>query len=141
MNFIAYDKAYSLYPKRTFITRQSLVLTDRILQSENALQKYETRGWVIVYAAKKMVNDSKSRFGAKTRQVGDSKCWTIPILPKLDLPLSTVEGNTWTLHLSRATISRHDFSVVWLRRSCFTAAPALVPCLHLGRDNLNDDDQ
>ncbi|KDR73333.1 hypothetical protein GALMADRAFT_270157 [Galerina marginata CBS 339.88] len=36
-------------------------------------------------------------FSPGHRFVGDSKCWTLTILPALALPKSTMDANSWTL--------------------------------------------
>ncbi|KAF9011198.1 hypothetical protein BDQ17DRAFT_1233932 [Cyathus striatus] len=48
MNFIAFDAAYSLYPKATFVARQSVIVKDITAQDRGALDKYTARGWKIV---------------------------------------------------------------------------------------------
>ncbi len=99
MNFITYEKAYSLYPGATFAARKSLVtgVTARPghpsqLATERALRKYKTRGWELYRRITK-----ETRFPSGLRRVGDSKCWTMSILPKFDFPPSTIEANTWKL--------------------------------------------
>ena len=134
MNFITYDKAYSLYPQGTFVTRQSLITqlpSSRFIEYQRAFKKYETRGWEVLTCTADILR--KSPFGDELRRVGDSDCWIIPILPKLDLPPSTVEANSWTLHLRRGTVSEPEFHVVasdmprW--RFCYTVAQPLLPYL------------
>jgi len=140
MNFIAYDRAYSLYPKGTFITRQSLVTKLVMLhfnECQLAFNKYKARGWDVLWTADKLRSYANSPFRTELRRVGDSECWTIPILPKLDLPPNTLEGNTWTLNLrsSRGQSSEHTFFVISPPNSrfSFTAARTLLPYL---RDKL-----
>ncbi|KAF9049591.1 hypothetical protein BDZ89DRAFT_925048, partial [Hymenopellis radicata] len=45
MNFIAYDKAYSLYPRATFVKMEALNITTNGSGQELGRQKYADRGW------------------------------------------------------------------------------------------------
>jgi hypothetical protein len=141
MNLIAYDKAYSLYPKGTFTTRESLVAVegppDRIGDYNRALQKYKARGWDIIDQVDVAVDDMDDpNFPFRSpemRRVGDSLCWTIPIYPKLELPPSTVEGNTWTLDLSDQYPHNFTVMVVPYLQFRYTVAWGRLPYF---RDNL-----
>jgi len=109
MNFIAHDKAYCLYPRGTFKERCSLKVPLNALSAPGVagfdLPAFERNGWTILTASNDdMLNDPKSAFAPGLRRVGDSKCWVIPVLPKLDdqSPESLVETNTWKLrHYAR----------------------------------------
>jgi hypothetical protein len=105
MNFITYEKAYALYPRATFAARKSLVTSvfsrpshAHQLSTERALEKYKARGWQIHRRmTKEMITEDSANFSTGLRRVGDSKCWTMSILPKLDFLPSTIEANTWKL--------------------------------------------
>jgi len=131
MNFITYEKAYSLYPRGTFGDRQSLVMTNvamhRVENYERAYQKYNTRGWTICrQPTMKMIE--ASHFAPSPRQVGDSKCWTIPISPKVDFPPSDIEGNTWALQYDDFIMPQISFSVLTSHQLGldYTVAPKLM---------------
>ncbi len=101
MNFITYEKAYSLYPGATFAARKSLVTSvisrpsrSHHLATERALGKYKARGWEVYRRiTKEMITEDTANFSTGLRRVGDSKCWTMSIFPKLDFPPSTIPGN------------------------------------------------
>ncbi|PPQ91333.1 hypothetical protein CVT25_003773, partial [Psilocybe cyanescens] len=100
MNIITHEKAYSLYPRGTFDERRSLLYlplrNDRRLLS--AATKYAARGWQIVHKiSKDESNNPRSAFSHGKRYLGDGKCWTLPIFPKLDFPPSNIEANSWAL--------------------------------------------
>lgn len=102
MNLITHDKAYSLYPRATFEERRSLVHHARTAERERALKKYEDRGWAIVKKiTKEESQDRRSAFYPSLRSVGDRKCWTLLLNPKLDLPAGNMETHTWALSYSR----------------------------------------
>ena len=97
MNVITHEAAYSLFPYATFEEKRSLIIRDGFKQN-SAHAKYAGRGWEMVRRLSRAeVNDTVSAFAPGPRHLGDSKCWKIPILPKLDLPESTIEVNTWKL--------------------------------------------
>ena len=43
------------------------------------------------------IRNARSDFTPRQRHIGDSRCWTIPILPKLDLSEDLIAINTWEL--------------------------------------------
>ncbi|KAH9480060.1 hypothetical protein JR316_0006657 [Psilocybe cubensis] len=100
MNIITHEKAYSLYPRGTFDERRSLL--NLPLKSERlqvATTKYSARGWKIVSKiSTEEFENPRSAFSHGLRYIGDGKCWTLSILPKLNLPDSTIETNSW-VHL------------------------------------------
>jgi len=102
MNVISHEKAYSLYPRGTFNERRSLVLPrqdENEERSRAAREKYIARGWNMVQAlTRDEILDPTSAFFPGGRYVGDSKCWTIPILPKLQLPEGYIGTNSWDLN-------------------------------------------
>jgi len=101
MNLISHEKAYSLYPRGTFNERRSLILPKEDGNKEKsrvAREKYIARGWNMVQAlTPDEIQDPTSAFSAGGRYVGDSKCWTIPIFPELQLPEGYIETNSWNL--------------------------------------------
>ena len=102
MNLITHNKAYSLYPRPTFEERRSLVHHANTVERERALKKYEDRGWAIIKKiTQEESKDRTSAFYSGLRSVGDKKCWTLLLSPKLDLPTGHMETNTWALSYSR----------------------------------------
>ena len=118
MNFITYEKAYALYPGATFSARKSLVTSVISRPShahqhstDRALEKYKARGWQIIRRmTKELITEDSANFPTGLRRVGDSKCWTMTILPKLDFPPSTIEANTWKLDHDRFLGSAMKFA-------------------------------
>lgn len=98
MNLITHEKAYSLYPHATFEERRSLVISTEGSKQESARKKYAERGWTMVETGQdEDIRNARSDFTQSRRYIGDSRCWTLPILPKLDLPEDFMATNTWEL--------------------------------------------
>lgn len=116
MNLITHDKAYSLYPLGTFKEHRSLALYREDTNEEAARiarDKYVARGWTLVEAlTQDEMADPTSAFSPGSRFVGDSKCWTIPILPKLDLPEGYIEMNSWDLQYDSANHAEMAYTVL-----------------------------
>jgi hypothetical protein len=121
MNFIAFDAAYSIYPKATFEDRHALILSPKInlRKIAIALGKYARRGWSFttdIWSHDKNMRE-KTFFLDVGRWVRDRHSWVVP----LDVsgierpPLSTssvgfswdpVVYNSWRLtHLQPQRIS------------------------------------
>ncbi|KAH7916548.1 hypothetical protein BJ138DRAFT_1139306 [Hygrophoropsis aurantiaca] len=77
MNIIAFDAAYSLYPRATFCERSALQMREPG-DGEHALAmaKYSIRGWTLL---SKVLPTNKLFKPYKMRSVGDSFTWTIPL--------------------------------------------------------------
>ena len=116
MNLITHEKAYSLYPRGTFKERRSLALYREDTNEEAAeiaRDKYVARGWTLVEAlTQDEMADPTSAFSWGSRFVGDSKCWTIPILPKIDLPESYIEANSWNLQYNSVNHAEMAYTVL-----------------------------
>ena len=100
MNFITHEKAYSLYPHATFEERRSLVISTEGSKQDTARKKYAKRGWTMVKTAlDEDIRNARSDFTPLQRYIGDSRCWTIPILPMLTLPdpEDFTTTNSWEL--------------------------------------------
>jgi hypothetical protein len=98
MNLITHEKAYSLYPHATFEESRSLVISTEGSKQESARSKYAERGWTMVRTAQdEDIRNARSDFTPNRRHIGDSRCWTIPILPKLDVNEDLMATNTWEL--------------------------------------------
>lgn len=100
MNIITHNKAYCFFPRATFgENRRSLKVYPSHSQhvtTARAYEKYESRGWTIIPTATRDDFDGKNAaFPNGLRRVGDSKCWTIPISPDIDLPEGYAESNAW----------------------------------------------
>jgi hypothetical protein len=80
MNVIAWDAAYSLYPRATFEDRLSLV-TPRDHSDESwskdAIGKYEARGWTFV---KSFAKGSRA-FPTGSRWITGKDSWTLSLSP------------------------------------------------------------
>lgn len=105
MNLITHERAYSLYPHATFEEHRSLVISTEGSKQEKARKKYCERGWTMVKTVQdEDIRNARSDFTHARRYIGDSRCWTLPILPKVDLPVKVsedfMETNTWELKYS-----------------------------------------
>ncbi|KAF8184151.1 hypothetical protein K438DRAFT_1536365, partial [Mycena galopus ATCC 62051] len=83
MNFMTHDKAFSLYPWSTFVTKQALVVNTGSAGAEEAREKYIKRGWKMIRSPTLSL---RSELGVVTmlhsktdRSVGDSFTWTISL--------------------------------------------------------------
>ncbi|KAF9530850.1 hypothetical protein CPB83DRAFT_892134 [Crepidotus variabilis] len=97
MNIITHEKAYALYPKATFDDHLSVKHSTAGGNQDAARQKYADRGWTMVdnLSADKIED---SEFTHKPRHVGDRFCWQIDLVPKLELPESSIEINSWLFY-------------------------------------------
>lgn len=128
MNLITHDRAYSIFPRATFDERKSMInlpssryLSRRHARRDVALTKYIERGWEMVQGASpKELSDPNFIFACGTRRLGDSRCWTIPILPKLDLPERCIETSSWALLYSRKLEPIISFGVFFWQRMIFS---------------------
>ncbi|KAH7924257.1 hypothetical protein BV22DRAFT_1035321 [Leucogyrophana mollusca] len=125
MNVIAFDAAYSLYPKATFNERLALK-TREPGEGEHALAmaKYTTRGWTLV---SKVKPTNKLFMPYSVRTVGDSSTWTIPLdvtgvqLRPALTPTSQVFTwdpvihNSWELRYGRTKMHAHYEPIVSTR--------------------------
>lgn len=110
MNLITHESAYSLYPHATFEERRSLVISTEGSRQESARNKYRERGWTMVEAGQdEDIRNARSDFTPRRRYIGDSRCWTIPILPKLDLPEGFLATNTWELEYNLVMDALEEF--------------------------------
>jgi len=113
VNFITHEKAYSLYPwHATFEKRCSLAFRFKRTARTEAYRKYAKRGWKILDGITgNEFHDLNSSVPCGPRHVGDSKTWTIPILPKIDA--SFPEGlNSWSLRYDEDLKPLHKFSLL-----------------------------
>ena len=97
MNIITHDKAYSLYPRATFVHNHSVVL-EPWSPAERALEKYSKRGWtqITVKDAKENPHDA-AVFPAGGRYVGDKSCWVLPVYPEINVAGKVdIESDSWT---------------------------------------------
>ncbi|KAF8961522.1 hypothetical protein BDZ97DRAFT_1828663 [Flammula alnicola] len=120
MNIITHDKAYSLFPRGTFEERRSLIyIADNRCAAARA--KYASRGWAQSRdITRDEFDDPRSAFSRGDRFPGDSKCWTMPILPKLDLPEGYMESNSWKVEYDRNLEPAMTYSVVLANKLKFS---------------------
>jgi hypothetical protein len=81
MNVIAFDAAYSLYPRATFDFRCGLSLAQISPREAKALAKYATRGWAIHSTIWPHEEDTLQRLFKvyDLRRMGDRDSWVIPL--------------------------------------------------------------
>lgn len=58
------------------------------------------------------ITNRRAAFAPGKRYVGDSKCWTIPLYPKLDLSEGFVESNTWMLNYNSKMVPIMSFKIL-----------------------------
>ena len=134
MNFITHEKAYSLYPRATFEERRSLKFLHGSAARDKAYTKYAERGWKMLDGiAGEDFHDLNSSLARGSRRVGDSKTWTIPILPKIgtSFPEGLTETNSWSL--------RYDHNLKPCLDFCLLISPQLQYCyLVLGQSLIDE---
>lgn len=81
MNVIAFDAAYSLYPRATFDLRCGLSLAQISPREAKALAKYVTRGWAIHSTIWPHEEDTLEPIFKvyALRRMGDRDSWVIPL--------------------------------------------------------------
>ncbi|KAF9456065.1 hypothetical protein BDZ94DRAFT_1276577 [Collybia nuda] len=113
MNIISHNTAYAFYPLATFEQRRSLICATEGSKQDIARRKYISRGWTMEPAlARWELLDRYSDFRCGNRWVGDSSCWTIEILPKMDFACDFVNSNTWEHTYSDELEARMDFMIL-----------------------------
>ncbi|KAF9554320.1 hypothetical protein CPC08DRAFT_713005 [Agrocybe pediades] len=128
MNILTYDKAYAFFPHATFDEHKSLVNLPsnarwrrRYVRRSAAIGRYKERGWEPVYnITRQEYEDPKSMFAHGVRRVGDAKCWTIPLFPKLDLPEGSIQTSSWSLYYDKRLEPRISFGVFYWKRLKFS---------------------
>ena len=95
MNFITWNKAYSLYPWTTFVLRTGVV-TARVGESEfRCLKKYSERGWPYVPG----LDESPKNPVRNERCVTDTFSWVVPLntpgVAKPATPDYAIELSSW----------------------------------------------
>jgi hypothetical protein len=83
MNIIAWDRAYSLYPRATLELRTALILPrGRDTTLEPAIEKYRQRGWTMLEecADKGELGDADT-FAVGSRWIDDAHAWVLPLSP------------------------------------------------------------
>ncbi|KAH7356851.1 hypothetical protein BKA65DRAFT_474646 [Rhexocercosporidium sp. MPI-PUGE-AT-0058] len=78
MNFITWNKAYSLFPDITFLKpREQHRLQNRDYLSAKFLDRYEQRGWKVANTIRPSERFPPSIY--PTRRIGDARCWTVAL--------------------------------------------------------------
>lgn len=75
VNFISWNKAYSIFPRTTFINRQTAPLTRQYGYTLRHFDKYEERGFEFVGPLSSSIRAGTSRH----RSVGDKHTWKFPL--------------------------------------------------------------
>jgi len=98
MNVITHNRAYSIYPRATFIEQCSLVY-NRSEDSMEGWSKYEQQGWIqIPFLEANNYDNPFSSFTRGSQHIGDNKCWTIELDPTISTSQDYMDSNTWYLH-------------------------------------------
>ena len=118
MNVIAWDRAYSLYPRATLIEHQSLCTRGE--EDPGIINKYYQRGWHML-DEEDLLDDEYPAFSTGMRWIGDGKSWTIalavdgvipppPANPRtLALSRDPCAGTAWHLSIDIVEIERSDW--------------------------------
>lgn len=124
MNIISYNKAISLYPRATLEERRALVCQTNGSSPQEALAKYELRGWEILRALPppwEHTYDRNGPFRVGRRWIEDGDSWVIPLdMIGVDLPPATSPGSvplkedpvvftTWELALTPGFSGKMEF--------------------------------
>lgn len=124
MNIVAFDKAYSLYPRSSFHDYKGVVTAHEEGNHEIDIRECEDRGWKVEKDA-----DPKS-FSRASRWVGDKSCWVINLsLEDVQLPETSrrfpLELNGWAFAPTRR---EHELCLPnkdWRARCIVLRSPAL----------------
>ncbi|KAF9470568.1 hypothetical protein BDN70DRAFT_821201, partial [Pholiota conissans] len=105
MNIIAYDCAYSLFPVATFLRKEAyesgfLTPLHRCFPVD-----YDLSGWTLRFAADDD-DDRHASIRLINRYIGDEHCWTMKLIPAMELdPLVTsiycITNHVWKVGVSR----------------------------------------
>ncbi|EJD33283.1 hypothetical protein AURDEDRAFT_177640 [Auricularia subglabra TFB-10046 SS5] len=109
MNFITWNKAYSVYAFRTLIREEGLVLRVNNQRTRRALEKYERRGFTLIEWRNSATGSFTDSFRAKERWIGDSSCWVRQLdtsnvlsqyIPSLAACISFAVPTQYALHVN-----------------------------------------
>lgn len=107
MNIITHSRAYSLYPRETFVERRGLICKTNGAEQEIGRQKYRDRGWTLIdtlhpFKYSKEVSSRRSAFRPGQRWIGDRLTWTIDlghlptVAPSTAIP-KDMAAHSWNL--------------------------------------------
>jgi hypothetical protein len=78
-----------------------------------AQNKYRNRGWTIdQHITRDEFDDPTFAFARRLRYVGDAQCWTIPILPQIEIPVCDIESNSWLVRYDETLFLQMKYSIV-----------------------------
>ncbi|KAF8194110.1 hypothetical protein BJ912DRAFT_959383 [Pholiota molesta] len=116
MNIITHNTAYSFFPRGTFAERRALScisVSDETMANTIAQNKYRSRGWTIdQHITRDEFDDPTFAFARGLRYVGDAQCWTIPILPQIEIPVCEIESNSWLVRYDETLFLQMKYSIV-----------------------------
>ncbi len=114
MNFIAYDKAYSLYPRATFVKKEALNITTNGSGQEAGRQKYADRGWKLKdFVTSYDATTPKSGFSTVLRWMGDSKTLVVPLQPLNTNATNSLafQAHSWKVKFDKSNKAVLDFEL------------------------------
>ncbi|TFK63310.1 hypothetical protein BDN72DRAFT_964018 [Pluteus cervinus] len=151
MNIITHSTAYSLFPLATFESRQSLYnhwsAAENQLNVNAALEKYRRRGWEQLKSqtliSSPQREDPKSDFYSPARYrysdeiedirfVGDKRCWTMSLYPKVAQANQDLlaYSSSWRLEVDAAdSVMTFNLLMSPALDNQYVVAEALVPFL------------
>ncbi|KAF3228450.1 hypothetical protein TWF106_007483 [Orbilia oligospora] len=112
MNFFTYNRAYNLFPYHTILKREGFkTLTEVSQKREEAMQKYQKRGYKIVeygnYHSCKMQCPLRPH-----RRVGDMFTWTIDLpINNIRIPINPIPVENYTFHIVGHLSDRNEKGV------------------------------
>lgn len=113
MNIISHSTAYALYPHATFELRRSLICATEGSKQDDARKKYLSRGWTMEPSLDPWeAFDRCSDFRGGNRWIGDKACWTMKVLPEINLAPDFVGSNSWKHWYSKNFRARMEFLVL-----------------------------
>ena len=99
MNFITWNKAYSLFPWTTFVLRIGVVTKTITAAEARCLEKYSERGWRHVPHVLEVDDDPLKNPVRSERCVTDTFSWVVPLdtsgVAKPDIPDHVIELSSW----------------------------------------------
>lgn len=101
VNFISYNKAYSVFPLPTFIHHEGWYLKPRSEANERLMNKYASRGWTLRIPGSFKGNEVTNHPMQDLRRIGDWYTWSIPLdvseIPRCRRPTEILENTCFSI--------------------------------------------
>ncbi|KAI1322604.1 hypothetical protein F5Y16DRAFT_386197 [Xylariaceae sp. FL0255] len=113
VNFITWNKAYSLFPKATFLIHQTIPLVDTSIYLGKLYTKYSKRGWPMwthplgQESYSKLFANNGEAESNRERRIGDSTTWIMKLdttsVARLEKPDSVLEYSSYNISMGHGT--------------------------------------